>query len=183
MGSDRRPYPQRHPHRRRRRRDPGAAADLVKRFQRKAGGGPGAPAGSVGPLAAAWVQVVGDVAAGHSVPVRRSRAGVVSVACSSSAWAQELTARREDLAERLRQACPDQAITGMRFSVADHVVAPAGIPPERPPQRPAPRVEQSDLDAGEHAAEGIADDSIRSLVARAAAAASARMNHPPNPFK
>ena len=183
MGTDRRFQSPRHPRRRRRRRDPGAAADLVKRFQRKAGGGTGAPAGSVGPLAAAWAGVVGDVAAGHSVPVRRSRAGVVSIACSSSAWAQELTARREDLAERLRAACPDQTITGMRFSVADHAVAPAGLPPERPPQRPAPRVEQSDRDAGRHAAEGIADDSIRTLVARAAAAASARLNHPPNPFK
>ena len=85
--------------RRRHRREPLTAASAVARFRRRAsGGGLGAETGAA---AAAWPDVVGAAAAAHSVPVRRTRAGVLTVACSSASWAQELTMRRDELRERL----------------------------------------------------------------------------------
>lgn len=141
---------------------------------RAPGGTAATPGGSVGVLAQAWPRVVGDVAAGHSVPVRRSRAGIVSVACSSAAWAQELTARRDDLAERLRAECPGTEVSGLRFSVADHVmvVAPSVEAPAAPV--PPPRPGADERATGERAAQGIEDDEIRRLVERAAAVAATR---------
>ena len=157
--------------RRRRRRDPRAASDLVGRF-RTASAAPQAATG-LGPLVAVWDQVVGEVGARHTEPLRRSRAGVVSVVCSSAAWAQELSLRRDELMERARSLCPQLGIAGMRFSVGDHVVVrppPAPSASSRPGPRPAPR----DRAKGERAAEGIGDERIRALIARLAASASAR---------
>ncbi|MEQ9335866.1 MAG: DUF721 domain-containing protein, partial [Miltoncostaeaceae bacterium] len=116
-GRPRRPY-------RRRRRDPRTASDLVHRYGTGAGRvvRSGAGGGGVRELRPAWVASVGEAAARHSDPVRRSRAGVVSVACSSAMWAQELMARRDELIERLRAESGDTTIAGLRFAVADHAV-------------------------------------------------------------
>ncbi|HTI33737.1 MAG TPA: DUF721 domain-containing protein [Miltoncostaea sp.] len=156
------------PRRRRRRADPVGAADMVRRFRRGTGG---APAGGAGALAEAWRDVVGPAVADHTAPLRRSRAGVLTVACSSAAWAQELTMRRDDLVARLAAAAPDAGVTGLRFAVADHVPAgPPAPPPPPPPPPPGPR----ERALGADAAAGIADPAVRELVARAAAAAATR---------
>ena len=126
----------------------------------------------MGRLAAAWPGVVGVAVAAHSAPMRCTRAGVLSVACSSSSWAHELSARREDLLERLVAACPDAGLTGLRFSVADHAFGGAGEATPRPPLAPSPT--RADRAAGEALAEGVQDARVRELVARAAAAAAAR---------
>ena len=131
---------ERPPPRRRHRREPLTAASAVARFRRRAsGGGLGAETGAA---AAAWADVVGAAAAAHSVPVRRTRAGVLTVACSSASWAQELTMRRDELRERLLARAPDTGVTALRFSVADHVMA--GPPEAPPPPRPAPRPTRAD---------------------------------------
>jgi hypothetical protein len=119
---------------------------------------------------------VGTAAAAHSIPVRRTRAGVLTVACSSAAWAHELTSRRDELAERLRERCPDAGVVALRFSVADHVLpdppAAAGAAGAPAPPSPAQRAE------GSRAAEGVADPLLRGLVERAAAASAARRDGP-----
>jgi len=74
------------PRRRRRRHEPAPVAEALARFRRRAGGGGGGGA-EAGAAALAWPDVVGAAAAAHSVPLRRSRAGVLTVACSSAAWA------------------------------------------------------------------------------------------------
>lgn len=153
-----------------------AVQDVLSRFRRRSG----APAagGAVGRLATAWPAVVGAAVAAHSVPVRCTRAGVVSVACSSAGWAHELSARREDLLARLIEECPDAGLTGVRFAVADHAFgggAPAAAPP---PLAPTPT--RADRAAGEAIAEGLSDPRVRELVARAAAAAAARETRRPD---
>ncbi|MGE3138217.1 MAG: DciA family protein, partial [Thermoleophilia bacterium] len=142
----------RHP-RRRRRADPVAAADALRRFRRASGAPAPGPAGSA---AAAWPSVVGDAAAVHSAPVRRTRAGVLTIACSSAAWAHELGMRREELLARLREAAPEAEVAGLRFAVADHVPgapAQASEPAPAPPDPPRPTA--ADRRAGEAAGEGV----------------------------
>ena len=160
---------ERPPPRRRHRREPLTAASAVARFRRRAGGRPGTETGAA---AAAWADVVGAAAAAHSVPVRRTRAGVLTVVCSSASWAQELTMRRDDLLERLLARAPDTGVTALRFSVGDHALGPA--PEAPPPPRPAPRPTPAEAALGARAAEGLADERLRDLVARAAAASAAR---------
>ncbi len=160
------------PRRRRRRREPAAAAAVLARFRRRGGGAPSGAGAQTAAAALAWPDVVGRAAADHSVPVRRTRAGVLTVACSDASWAHELTARRADLAARLARRCPEAAVTALRFAVADHVVpAPAPAPaPAPPPAVPGP----ADLARGAAAAEGVREPALRDLVARAAAASAAR---------
>ncbi len=145
---------------------------MLARFRRRAGGGSGAGAETAA-AALAWPDVVGRAAADHSVPVRRSRAGVVTVACSSASWAHELSARRAELAARLAERCPGVAVSGLRFAVADHAVrAAAGAPAGAPGAR---RPEPGGAGRGRRRRHrDRASPRCASLVARAAAASAAR---------
>ena len=163
-----------HPRRHRHRKDPMPAADALTRFRRKSGGP--SPKGPAGAAAVAWPAVVGADGARHSVPVRCTRAGVVTVACSDAAWAHELSARREELTARLVAACPDAGIVGLRFAVADHVLPSAAggarrPHPSAPSRRPAQRAE-----AASAAASAVTDPVLRGLIERAAAASAARQS-------
>jgi predicted nucleic acid-binding Zn ribbon protein len=164
----------------RRRREPQPAASVLARFRRRAGGGAagtGAPGAAVAAAALAWPDVVGRAAADHSVPVRRSRAGVLTVACSSASWAMELSARRAELAPRLARLCPDAGVTALRFAVADHVLPPPAPQPDPvSPPRAAPG--PAEREAGTAAAAGVREPALRDLVARAAAASAARRRSP-----
>jgi len=149
-----------------------AAADALKRFRRKAGGP--SPKGPASEAATVWADVVGPAGASQSVPIRCTRAGVVTVACADAAWAHELSARREELTARLVALCPGAGIVGLRFAVADHALpttpdVPAPAPPP-PPPTPAQRAE------GAAAAADVADPVLRDLVERAAAASAARLS-------
>jgi predicted nucleic acid-binding Zn ribbon protein len=157
--------------RRRRRREPAAAADVLARFRRRAGGraGPGAETAAA---ALAWPDVVGRAAADHSVPVRRSRAGVLTVACSSASWAHELSARRLELTAKLAERAPEAAVAALRFAVADHVVPAPAPAPRAAPAAATPSAAERDLGAA--AAAGVGEPALRDLVARAAAASAAR---------
>jgi len=166
----------RHPRRHRHRRDPLPAADVLRRFRRSSGAPAAGPAGAA---AVAWPQVVGAVAADHSAPVRRTRAGVLTVACSSAAWAHELSMRREELTLRLTEVCPEAEVVGLRFSVADHVPVAAGPAPP-PPRPPAPAPGPADHAAAEAATAGVEDPEVRALIARAAAASAARHRGAPD---
>lgn len=161
--------------RRRRRADPAPAAEVLARFRRRSGGP--APGGALTRVAAAWPGVVGTAVAAHSAPMRRTRAGVLSVACSSASWAHELSARREDLLARLAEACPDEGLTGLRFTVADHAFGGPGAAAPAPPLAPTPSA--ADRASGAAMAAEVEDPRLRALVARAAAAAAARRTRPP----
>ena len=163
------------PRRRRRRADPAPVGEVLSRFRRRAGGP--APGGALTRVTAAWPGVVGAAVAAHSAPMRRTRAGVVSVACSSASWAHELSARREELLARLAEACPDEGLTGLRFTVADHAFGGPGAAAPAPRLGPTPSA--ADRAAGAALAADVEDPQVRALIARAAAAAAARQTRPP----
>jgi hypothetical protein len=127
--------------------------------------------GDLEALVGAWPGVVGAAAAAKSRPSRRSRAGVLTVACAGAAWAQELAARADVIVRRLEGACPDVPVTGVRFVVADHAT-PAVTPP-RPHARPRrPSAEQAER--ARRAAAQVEDPALRGLLERAVAAQLAR---------
>ncbi|MCU0306774.1 MAG: DUF721 domain-containing protein [Thermoleophilia bacterium] len=169
--------------RERHRRDPAAVGDLVGRLTRRLGGSPPAR-GGLSRLAAAWPGAVGPQAAGASLPVRRTRAGVVSVACADAAWAHELRARQELILARLAELAPEERVAGLRFVVADHALPPppgaaaTGPAAPAPAPRAAPRPTPAQSTAAAGLVAGIEDPEIRALAARAAAAGLARAARP-----
>jgi len=146
--------------RRRRRRDPIPVELALARWRRA---GPSA-AGDMAALRAAWPQAAGAQGARRSIPVRQSRAGVLTVACESAVWAQELNAARDAIQARLAARVPDVPVSGIRFVVGDHAL-PAEVAAARSPARPTPDERAS----AQAAVEGVSDPELRALLARAAA--------------
>ena len=72
-----------------------------------------APATLLAEVQRAWPDAAGDAFATHAVPVAE-RAGVVTVGCSSSVWAQELDLLSERVVERLNDALGRPAVKGLR---------------------------------------------------------------------
>ena len=62
-----------------------------------------------------WERVCGPVIAGEAQPVAE-REGVITVACRSGTWAQELDLMQESLLERLNEALPEHRVEGLRFT-------------------------------------------------------------------
>jgi predicted nucleic acid-binding Zn ribbon protein len=116
-----------------------------------------------------WRSAVGEQVARHSVPVRRSSAGLV-VHCADAGWVSELTLLSRQvqfaLADALGETPPP-----LRF-VVGNVDVPEAV--ERPaPQRP-PAPSDGDLRQARELAAGIADPTLRAAAERAIAASLAR---------
>jgi predicted nucleic acid-binding Zn ribbon protein len=79
-----------------------------------------APATALARVQACWRDVVGEGVAEEGHPVAE-RDGVVTVACRSAVWAQELELMAPDLLDRLNQTLAREgrviALTGLRFRV------------------------------------------------------------------
>lgn len=147
------------PPRRRWRREPVDLASQLGRYRRRSGSG-----GDVAQVQDAWRDLVGPQVGRQTVVVRRSKAGVVSIACASSSWAQELDGRREYWVAELARRCAPLAISGVRFVVGDHVM-PDGPPGERPTVLPT----AAELAAAASQTPEIADETLRELLIRAQA--------------
>jgi predicted nucleic acid-binding Zn ribbon protein len=66
----------------------------------------------------AWAGAVGEAIAREATPVSE-RSGVVTVACSSSAWAQELDLLGGQILEKMRSELPSEsALEGLRFVIS-----------------------------------------------------------------
>ncbi|MGB2952972.1 MAG: DciA family protein [Gaiellaceae bacterium] len=123
------------------------------------------PTAGMAALLEAWPRVVGDAIARSAWPARLARDGTLYVHTVDSIWAFELTARAEEIAARLG-------------------VASARFAPGRLPERSAEEVKEARPDpvrAGEREREeasrlaaAISDESLRKVVAKAAAASLAR---------
>ena len=74
------------------------------------------PATPIAAVQAAWPSVAGETLAAAAQPVSE-RAGVVTIACESGVWAQELELLGPDLLERLNTALGDARIENLRFVV------------------------------------------------------------------
>ncbi|MEW6581385.1 MAG: DUF721 domain-containing protein [Actinomycetota bacterium] len=153
------------PRRRRRRRDPVAVGDMLGAWRRR---GEGAQDPALDAVRAAWPAAVGDAVAARAQPVRRSRAGVVTVACADAVWAQELASRGEDIADQIRAAAPDADLAGLRFVADEHALRAPGAPPPAPPAPPPLRPDE--IAAAAHLVDGVQDPRLRELLARIAAA-------------
>lgn len=70
-----------------------------------------APKTLLAAVQAAWRQVAGDAVAEQAEPVSE-RDGVVTVACRSATWAQELDLMAPELTERLRSKLPAEGPAG-----------------------------------------------------------------------
>jgi hypothetical protein len=147
--------------RRRYRRHPVAVADRVGRFR----GGSGAPTGELAAVQAAWSEIVGPQVAAKSTVTRRSRAGIVTVACADAMWTQDLHSRADVLADQLTRALPHAGITGVRFVTADHAIPGAEPRPHPPTVKPT----DAELAAAAAAVGDVSDPELRDLLTRAAA--------------
>jgi predicted nucleic acid-binding Zn ribbon protein len=65
----------------------------------------------------AWPEVAGAAVAAEAEPVSE-RAGVVTIACRSSVWAQELTLLAPDLVRRLNEALGAPRVSELRCTAA-----------------------------------------------------------------
>jgi hypothetical protein len=126
------------------------------------------PVGSIGRLVEVWADAVGDAIARNSWPGRVARDGTLHVNTSSSAWAFELSQLRPTILERLRESAPEAAPKELRFApgplpepACEEAVATVSTPPA---------VTSEVLGEAERLAAGIDDETLRKLVARAAAA-------------
>jgi predicted nucleic acid-binding Zn ribbon protein len=79
------------------------------------------PATTLAAVQRVWAAAVGERVAGAASPVAE-RDCVVTVACESSSWAQELDLLGGQIADRLRAELPENvALAGLRFTTAgDH---------------------------------------------------------------
>jgi hypothetical protein len=126
-------------------------------------------------IVTAWPAAVGPSVARNAWPARIARDGTLHVATSSAAWAFELAQLGPQIVERLREALGTDAPPRLRFAVGP---LPEGGPevsgsPEAAVPQPGPeeRRQAAVLTAG------LADDELRELVARAAAASLAQAAH------
>ncbi|MCB0881543.1 MAG: DUF721 domain-containing protein [Thermoleophilia bacterium] len=116
----------------------------------------------------AWTSVAGADRVG-SIPVRRSRAGVVTVACADAGLAQKLAFRADALADALGAAL-GEPVRGLRFTIADHAIPPPSGPAVRVPVTPGPAARS----AARGLVAGAGDPELRAALERAAAASIQR---------
>ena len=64
-----------------------------------------------------WAETVGEVVNEEAEPVSE-RDGIVTIACRSSVWAEELKMMGPDLRARLNEALGDDAVAELRFTAA-----------------------------------------------------------------
>ncbi len=72
-----------------------------------------APATLLAEVQRAWPEAAGAAFAGQCTP-DGERAGVITVACSSAVWAQELDLLSERVVDRLNERLGRPAVTGLR---------------------------------------------------------------------
>jgi predicted nucleic acid-binding Zn ribbon protein len=76
------------------------------------------PATLLAAVQRAWPGAVGEAIAREASPVAE-RSGVVTVACRSSTWAEELDLLRDQILARLRAELDDpEGLAGLRFSAS-----------------------------------------------------------------
>jgi hypothetical protein len=126
-------------------------------------------------IAAAWPEAVGPAIARSAWPRRLSRDGTLHVATVSSTWAFELDRLGPELVAALARALDQEPAAVVPISVR---FAPGPVP------EPSSEVSSGEpvrlipdagaLEEGAALAASIADEALRELVARAAAASLAR---------
>jgi hypothetical protein len=146
---------------------PEPIGDEVKRELARFG-----PAEGMTEIVRAWPAAVGEQIALNAWPARLARDGKLHVATSSSAWAFELAQLESKLLDRLSESLGEHVPTGLRFAPGKLPELPSQGGPTSP--RSVGKPTQSDLETAAELAAGIDDESLRKIVAKAAAASLAR---------
>jgi predicted nucleic acid-binding Zn ribbon protein len=92
-------------------KEPRRLAEALERVVARA-----APATTIARLQGEWRAVAGPVIAAEAEPVSE-RSGVVTVACRSAVWANELELLAPGLVEGLNEALGTSAVASLRFVV------------------------------------------------------------------
>jgi hypothetical protein len=130
------------------------------------------PVGAMGEIVRAWPDAVGESIARNAWPARVSRDATLHVATSSSTWAFELGLLEGDIRSRLKDALGRDAPARLRFAPGRLPEPPREPPDRRPSASPKPSSEQRR--EAERLAAPVEDESLRKVVAKAAAASLAR---------
>ncbi|MCD6726302.1 MAG: DUF721 domain-containing protein [Solirubrobacteraceae bacterium] len=72
-----------------------------------------APRSTLGAVQRVWAEAVGEACAAHATPTGEGR-GVLSVTCSSAAWAQEIDLMGPEILDRLEAALGARLVTALR---------------------------------------------------------------------
>ena len=126
------------------------------------------PTAELGEIVARWAESVGDAISRNAWPARIQRDGTLVVHAGSAAWAFELTQLEARVLESLGELAPRR----LRF-VPGPLPARAPVSPVEA-TRERVRVSTEDRTTAAALAAPLADDELRELVARAAAASLSR---------
>ena len=112
----------------------------------------------------AWTRAAGAPVAGGARPRNFSR-GTLTVECTSSVWANELTYLSADILRKMDSLAPGHPVKKLRFMVATPAppAQESGAPAskrERSPARPAPE----DFDAARVEAAAVRDERLRAAI-------------------
>ncbi len=144
--------------------------DRLEREIRKAAKRVGLPAASE--LVRIWPQVVGETIAANAWPARLNRKRVLQVNTSSATWAFELKHLAPQILAKLEQALAGECPGELHFVPGP--VPGRGRESDSSPVSNEPATTAREREQGEKLAAVIADDELRALVARAAAASLAQ---------
>lgn len=130
------------------------------------------PAEGMTEIVRAWPAVMGEQIARNAWPARLARDGKLHVATASSAWAFELAQLEPKLLERLGEVLGDATPAGLRFAPGKLPELSAEDDAGESKASREPTAEEHELAAA--LASGIEDESLRKIVAKAAAASLTR---------
>jgi predicted nucleic acid-binding Zn ribbon protein len=130
------------------------------------------PAEGMTEIVRAWPAVMGAQIARNAWPARLARDGKLHVATASSAWAFELAQLEPKLLERLGEVLGDATPAGLRFAPGKLPELSVEEDTGASKRSREPTAEERELAAA--MTSGIEDESLRKIVAKAAAASLAR---------
>ena len=111
----------------------------------------------------AWARASGDQIASGAHP-RAFQRGTLTVECSSSVWANELTFLGDQLLRRMREVMPDHPVRRLRFMVGQGCTRQEDSPPSAKTEAPRPRPAPAELDAARASAESVGDERLRAAI-------------------
>ena len=126
------------------------------------------PASGLAPIVEVWTAAVGTEIARNAWPGRLSRDGTLHVNARDSIWAFELTARADEIRNRLGALAPP------RISFAPGPLAEVAVEPPERPRREHRQPSAEQVAKAESLVRGIRDEDLRKVVAKTIAASLAR---------
>ena len=127
---------------------------------------------------AAWARAAGEQVASGARPRHFAR-GALTVECTSSVWANELTYLGAEILRRMDEVAPGHPVKRFRFVIERGAPRQEEEPTEatvaQPHERPAPQ----DLGGARAQAEGVHDARLRAAIEAALRASSGEPPEPP----